>query len=280
MIELKVEHIRKVPNPNRKRGELLHYLKLLEKKGVDPNFWISLPYLETIGAVVLVENYWWWIEEDGKPLFPAVSEKGVSPTSESYPLPEGWADFSNLKFPIEGTYTFLDYEYIYTPSDFSNMSGKKWGIFRKNIRKWPRRNGEYQYSKEFPGTKEIEKLMIAWLEKDPTARIQDEEVLLKYIFEPPLGVTQKFLISKRKLIGMNIWDENYKYINYRVSVCLPREPFLNEFCRLLFYRDSIVLRSGKLVNDGGVLDRTGLERFKDKMNPIRKRKVYSWKKRK
>jgi len=30
-----------------------------------------------------------------------------------------------------------------------------------------------------------------------------------------------------------------------------------------------------LVIDGGVLDNPGLERFKDKLNPIRKRPVYT-----
>jgi len=59
---------------------------------------------------------------------------------------------------------------------------------------------------------------------------------------------------------------------YRYCIADPDEPFLDEFMRLLFYQRNA---AGKLVIDGGVLGRPGLERFKDKLNPVKKRPVYS-----
>ncbi|MHA2017137.1 MAG: hypothetical protein ACTSXY_02575, partial [Promethearchaeota archaeon] len=227
----------------KRKRNLLTYLTILKKKRIDPNFWISFPYLNSIGAVSIHNNGWWWVEEDEKPLFPAISLR----EKESYPIQEGWADFANLTFP-EGKTTFLDYEYLYRPSDFLNMKGSKWATFRKNARKWFRRNnGECCYTRKRVLQKEIEKLLIKWLDKG-LFEVHDDEIIIKYLFDPPPETFHGFLLSScGSLLGINCWDENYKYINYRISICDPEEPFLNEFCRLLFYQDSFIQNSHKLV---------------------------------
>jgi len=82
--------------------------------------------------------------------------------------------------------------------------------------------------------------------------------------------------ENEQLMAINAWDENWEFINYRVCIVRQNEPFLDEFVRWLFYTDSQIQSSGKLVNDGGTLGSPGLERFKDKMNPYRKRITHSW----
>ena len=90
------------------------------------------------------------------------------------------------------------------------------------------------------------------------------------------GIEKKGLYKGEKLVALNIWDENYKYVNYRFCFVDHSEPFLDEFVRYLFYTDLWILSKNKLVNDGGVLGRPGLEKFKDRLHPFRKRKVYSY----
>jgi len=91
-----------------------------------------------------------------------------------------------------------------------------------------------------------------------------------------VGIEKMGLYKDGKLVAINIWDENYKYINYRYCIVDRKEPFLDEFVRYLFYTDLVILKTGKLVNDGGTVGNQGLEHFKDKLNPIRKRKVHSY----
>jgi hypothetical protein len=91
-----------------------------------------------------------------------------------------------------------------------------------------------------------------------------------------VGVHKKYLYYGNQIVAMNVWDENYKYINYRFCLVKSDERYLDEFCRFLFYTDMDVYFQRKLINDGGVLGSSGLEFFKDKMNPLRKRTVYSY----
>ena len=97
----------------------------------------------------------------------------------------------------------------------------------------------------------------------------------KEIFE---GENRRFLRSKKgKIYGLNIWDENFQYINYRYCIC-GKEDFISEYMRLLFYTDSVILNKGKLVNDGGVLDNPKLRFFKDKLNPMQVKERRTWRK--
>ena len=252
---------------------MTEYLKIAERKNLLPNFWMSEEYFQKAELQEMSWEGWVWWEEDGWAVVPPISLNhplGEIPSYFSLPI---WSDFPEFK-PHFLFSEFLDYEYIYDPKHFENMEGGKWKIFRKNSRKWPRENPGSTYifmkNKSPFQQREINKVGIQWLQQSQED-IQDGEVLLKYIWE---GKNQKGLYVKDQLVGVNIWDENYYYINFRFCICNP-EPFLSEYMRFLFYSD--IAHKNKLVNDGGVLDKESLKKFKDKLNPISIRKVKSWK---
>ena len=249
------------------------YLTLIEALGILPNFFISEPYLDREGIVGRKKNGWLWLEEDGLCLFPPVSREF------NYALDpfvcKVWADFENL-LPDETIWKmeFLDSEFIFDPKEFMTMAGGKWETFRKNSRKWVRNYKDFGYVEPFQ-TESVNYLLADWLE-DRKDTMEDAEFLVECVLDPRPGISSKYLLDhKGNLAAINIWDENYKYINYRFCIC-RKEPFLDEFARLVFYQNRRIQNSGKLVNDGGCLGNFGLERFKDKMNPLKKRAVRSW----
>ena len=241
----------------------IEYLQLLKKQKITPNWWCSEEYfrraeltVEVIGASVRVFDR-------RQQMFPAVGlGEGIRVKD-----PEGfWADFVELPGK-----EFLDYEYIYDPHEFMTMLGGDWAVFRKNSRKFSRRIGEKLEYVWFGARykAQLEKLMMGWVDKFD--EIRDAEVLIDYVLN---GDSRKVLLGQESdnLYGLNVWDENFQYINFRYSIC-SEEPFLAEYLRLLFYQD--MDKQNKLVNDGGVLDNSSLKNFKDKMNPLFVRTVKS-----
>lgn len=208
-----------------------------------------------------------------------------SPTSEEWffppTTPDGLFYYNNniftgmsLSFSCSPYSEFLDYQFIYNPKDFLEMKGHKWATFRKNIKKYPQRTkGLLVYDNlDSHEEKQIENLILCWGEKKGDT-IHDPELLIKYAME---GENRKGLYCNEELVGINIWDENFQYINYRY--CIDNgEPFLNEYLRYLFYTDSEIQNKNKLVNDGGALGSEGLKKFKEKLNPVSILKVYSYK---
>jgi hypothetical protein len=264
----------------------MKYLELLEKGNITPNFWCSEEYFEKALLYGVKNGDYISFLDDDWIVFPPINEETLKLETKEGRL-EGkiWSDFPEWKPTNEWKPKFLDLEYIYNPKDFLHMDGGKWQVFRKNCRKWPRRfTGErhlhYEWVLETHKWKSLDKLndelsavLASWLEsKSPEDKIMDDDVLLKYLFH---GENRKALHHNDKIYGVNIWDENYKYINFRYSVCLPDE-FLSEYMRWLFYTDPFIQGKNKLVNDGGILDNPNLKRFKDKMNPLQVREVYSW----
>ena len=211
-------------------------------------------------------------------MFPPMPLLSLAPVLEGCPVGEVWSDFDNGRYLLRGMAPVerLDWEYIYAPEKFQDMSGKPWAVFRKNCRKWPRKHPNWEYSYHLKSEQELSDLVLEWLMEKKDA-VQDAEVLAAFTLSQLEGVSRKFLWDEEGIAAVNVWDENYKYRNFRFCICRSGEPFLGEFARLLFYRDAVGI--GKWVNDGGTLDNPGLERFKDKMNPVRKREVFSWKKR-
>lgn len=257
------------------------YLELLEKGSITPNFWCSEEYFDKAKLTEVYDSGTWGIlDQDWGLMFPLLDSIGgyferiVEPDVDKI-----WSDFPEWK-PKGWNSKFLDYEYIYDPKIFLHMEGGDWATFRKNCRKWPRRfgNGNLIYGwissfSYFSPKDELSDVLISWLEnKSSEDMVMDSEVLVKYLFH---GQNRKILYHKNKIYGVNIWDENYKYINFRYSICRPEE-FLSEHMRWLFYTDPFIQEKNKLVNDGGVLDNPKLKFFKDKMNPLQVREVYSW----
>lgn len=256
------------------------YLETLMKKQIKPNFWCSEEYFEKAKWTENSLLDWCWVEDEwGKVMLPPVNINGRETWRSDIPagIDSIWSDFPEYDMLSIMEPEFLDYEYVYDPSDFIQMTKKKWATFRKNSRKWPKHREDirYGYEPEFHpvSSDDLTSLFGGWLESFGEGQtLYDPEVMAQYVF---FGENRAFLWEGNRLVGMNIWDRNYLYVNYRYCIHL-NEPFLDEHLRLRFYRDhpwSYEVR----VNDGGVLGSEGLERFKNKLNPVMVREVNSWK---
>jgi hypothetical protein len=247
---------------------VLTYLERANQLNITPNFWLSREYLLTQEDIEFKSNRKaMWLQEDEVMVFPPLPIDSHYLHERDCPPLLIWSDFENYSKgePVE----FLDWEYVYDPNNFLDLSGGKWKIFRKNSRKWDRVNKNWYYSSTPPhNTGDIKKLLIKWLECRKEQEIEDSESLLWFIFN---GSKRDFLYRGDELVGMNIWDSNGAAIMYRYCIIDPKEPFLDEFTRLLFYKSI----PNRLVLDGGCLGNPGLEKFKDRLNPIKKRAIYS-----
>ena len=166
---------------------------------------------------------------------------------------------------------FLDYQFVYDPKRFLDMSGKDWLVYRRNVRKWPSRcSGDIKYLRLSEGkyAEEAAGLLANWA---CGRELYDVETLARFAV---FGRHRWGLFLNGELVGLNVADENYRYINYRLAVDRG-DDFLQEYLRYRFYLDEWTQSRGKLVNDGGTLGSEGLYRFKVKMNPIRISWVYS-----
>lgn len=253
------------------------YLETLRKTEISPNFWCSEEYLKLAGAKIYYneERNAIWPELDEFCLLPPLTTIPVPAASfEFYPLPI-WSDFNQFK--SFGSCEFLDWEYIYDPTNFVAMEGKNFSSFRKNVRKLPSRTQlqlEYKWITGVPEDS-VWTMFFSWVKNHGVENLQDSDLIEKYLV---CGQDRKGLWMGDKLVGINIWDDNWKYVNFRYHFYDPNEPFLSEYLKRLFYIDMLSLNKGKLVNDGGTLGNPNLEFFKDRLNPIIKRKVFTWRK--
>lgn len=256
--------------------DLESYLKNLQLSGINPNFWTSQEYFEKAGWVELdskSDGMVQIVDSYGDDMLPAIDTEipGVL-------YIQCWSDFDGmLTKPIQNLKPqFLDYEYIFKAANFMDMSGGKWSLFRKNSRKWANRIGQGFIYKPIDEDSQMQlnEVVVSWLQSlGELETVHDDEVMLKYVFE---GENRMGLFTEDGILrAINIWDSNWKYTNYRYCIC-RKEPFLSDFARLLFYQDMYRRNPECLVNDGGVLDKISLKDFKDHMNPISVRKVYSW----
>jgi len=259
------------------------YLELMESNRIEPNFWCSEEYFKHANCEELRWDYKTGISApDYGLLLPPISNLGRVSIDPGINI---WADFPGYMEPfiVEFDYLrvdrkFLDYNYIYDPRNFLDMSGGDWSVFRKNVRKWPRSvpvGVLVDYRRLLSSGDwydEQEELFLKWLSNRPEDNIQDDEVMMNFYFN---GEHRAGLFRGNELVGVNVWDYNWKYVNYRYCICLP-EPFLSEYMRFLFYTNPVSNIGGKMVNDGGVLDKPSLKAFKDKLNPVEVKKIYSW----
>lgn len=271
------------------RTQIDNYLHTLHQVApfMTPNFYCSGPYLEAVGVSVIEKFGWLKVLDGDVVMFPPIPKsgsfvggfRGGAFPNNGFNYCSFWSDFGGWEPPEKYVKRFLDWEYLYVPHHFLAMDGGNWETFRKNSRKWPSWAGEgnWRYGSTFlPSNMEKVRLLIEWLELREES-VEDAEIIAQFVTHPPAGVRTEYLTRGQSLVGINIWDENYQYINYRF--CLTRqEPYVEEFTRLMFYfaRNGESPECSKLVNDGGTLGSQGLKRFKDKMNPLEKRPVYSW----
>jgi len=241
------------------------YLTLSQSKKIRPTFFHSLPYLKLSEAKIsrkgnrITENGWDLFQPLEGSTLNKIWVSHINPTEETI-----------LKHNLQ----FLDYEYLYNPAHFLDLSGGIWNVYRKNIRKWPKEHEKWEYS-DRKDNSQIVDLISAWVEEKMES-IQDVKLIYDFILRNEPGVFIKYLYDGKELVGINAWDENWVFINFRFCITKPNSDFLQEFIRYQFYTDPQIYRKGKLVNDGGSLNTPGLEKFKDKLNPIEKNKYYSF----
>lgn len=253
-----------IPAANPENRWVLDYLKVVENSGLSPNFFMSEEYLEAKGLEWIEERGLWGCRESGEPgwyLPPVRVDGGLGLHAVV------WAGLPGVEGP-----EFLDYEFIYDPQRFLSLGGHHWSVFRKNVRKWPMRmasNGsEYRRLAEDECMEEGANLFASWA---GGGEVFDPETMLRMVVG---GRNRAGLFRGGVLVGMNVWDWNWMYVNFRL--CLDNgEPFLQEYLRWLFYTSPVILDSGKLVNDGGCLGSGGLFNFKMKLHPVEVRKIYS-----
>jgi len=265
---------------------LREYLTRSQMTGNEPSFFHTLAYLEFAGAEAWSNPMYTWVTCEGWIMFPPLltSGSGVVYNNPLFPKGDIWCNDIDNNYVGSGAWhpQFLDWEYVFDPTDFNDMAGGKWNTFRKNVRKWPRENPEWVYTDELQDWTALSVLMGEWME-GRADKAEDAELMLKYVFSSRQDVKKNFMYngvqtpgcSYGELVGVNVWDWNWKYINYDLCVVKEGERFLDEFMRYSFYIDPEIFQTGKLVNDGGSLGREGLERFKDKMNPRIKHQRYS-----
>ena len=250
----------------------MEYLKRVKRiKNIVPSFWMSQTYFEKAGfKEEETKKTLWVVDEDGNVMFPGMTKSG--PTTKG--VNEIWA---LSEVPPKGTLKFLDYNFFYSPTNFNNLSGKKWKVFRQNLNKFNRFTEELK--KEYRELNDDEKndlmkVFLSWLEADQERIFEGGEIVLAYLEEPPKTV--KGLFINGNLEGFNIWDENHRFINFRYCFNNPIIPSINHQLRYLFYTDPEIQAKNKWVNDGGCLDRQRLRFFKDHLNPVNIIKHYTW----
>ncbi len=266
-----------------------NYLDLLRLYDITPNFWCSQEYINR-GEFIeeFQDGYSFLIPTDETDwiIAPPINQNGKLLKESKSWAKKVWSDFPGWVLPGLTTAEFLDFEFIYDPKEFLHMDGKKWRVFRKNSRKFPARFGGkliYDWVSNYHSifhpvrlNEGIEVLLTSWLEnKSEEREIHDDSVMMKYLFH---GQNRKILFNHRsgEIYGINTWDINHRYVNFRFCISVP-EKFSNEHMRLLFYTDRTIQNQGKLVNDGGCLGSDSLRKFKEKLNPIHIREVRSWK---
>lgn len=219
------------------------YLGIVRGMGVSPNFSLSIPYLRSSG---------WRIEggrvSDGQGfIFPPI--EGGEWTHEPCMV-----DFEGYAGPLEKA--FFDYEFIYDPRSFDDLSGGGFKVFRKNVKRIRSLDPEYRPVEPLDAIG----FFLDWLEEK--GEVYEPEVVIRYLEDSsPWG-----LWDGKRLLGFNAWDYNWEFVNFRYSFAVRGAA---EYLRLMFYRSQSLM-----VNDGGSLGSEGLERFKRKLKPKIVRRRY------
>jgi len=240
------------------------YESLVQASGITPNFWMAESYWKAANwSLASNESGVIWPQDAAlERMLPAMESAGTAawPCWAGWPGP--WPDRAG---------TFLDHQIIYDPKSFADLSGHDRAVFRKNTRHFERMNAGIVYRPIEEGDSPPA-LLAEWLKEDQ--EIYDIDVIVDYLtlLDPQYAAV---LEVEGSPIGLNVWDENYRFINFRYSFVNRRVKYASEYIRLRFYRDMLE-RSEKMVNDGGNLDNQRLLAFKMKLKPIVVQNVYSW----
>lgn len=238
-----------------------NYLLSIALAGHDPNFWCSEEYFLKAGWQVRWHNGFYSVhDQEGKTMLPMISR------NFDVRIDDCWAGFSSM---VSLDNPLLDYEFIYDPKDFFDLSGGKWSMVRKNLRWAEKDAGEILFlttKEEEP--QEAETFFYALAKEIGDREWYDPEVLVKYMLS---GRHRYFLrgMKTRCLYGILAYDYNPVFINFRYCLVAPEIRGLSDTARVAFYRTMGVMYPGILVNDGGSLGSDTLYRYKQRLNPVR-----------
>ena len=237
----------------------MEYLAAIQKAKHLPNFWMSLEYIELKGLKYSIDGGLRGFKDNGEWYFPPLNALGELETSVPFyssVVEDGKSQKTHFKV--------LDYQYIYDPKSFNNLQGKQWKAFRRNIRKYPARSGGALVYRPLTDSLEdseaAETLLLKWADG---RELFDNELLIQFVL---MGKNRWGLFNDGVCVGMNVFDENYAFINYRYCID-DGTPFLNELMRYNFYQMPYIQNRKKLVNDGGHCDSDSLMYFKLRLNP-------------
>jgi len=269
------------------------YGKALHASKFPPNFYVSREYFCAAGWEIRREGPWLAVrdKEDGALMLPRLSPEGDADYTVSEPL---WSDFpgfiglaANLSPPSRmdaafhsvvspRTYRYaraslLNHNYIYIPERFADLAGSHFKTLRKNLRNFDRLHPGAEYR---PCS--VEDCLCAidgWAGSRET--ILDGDTILHYA-EDSVPDRRFGLWDGATLLGVNLWDSNYAFLNFRYCfVADPSAPFVSEALRFRFYTIN-AQPTGKWVNDGGDLGLESLRRFKQKLAPANRVAIHSW----
>lgn len=241
------------------------YLTTLQKSDYTPNWWMTweYPLQAKLEWVVWGDLAGWVDPEDPDVWFlPPLGSDGFELHHPTF------AGFPNAVGPNG---TFLDHQYIYDAHRFLDLSGGKWKVYRRNIRKYPARTkGELSYQKLILGEREEEvgELLETWAQG---RTLQDPDTLVRFVL---YGSRRWGLFRDGALVGVNVGDVNYLHAIYRYCVD-DGTPYLNEYLRHRFFTSSWT-QDRRWVNDGGDLGNPGLARFKRRLNPAVVNDIHSY----
>lgn len=236
-----------------------------------PNFWCSEDYFRWAGLEERMEANICTVFDDDIPVFPSFR------VGTGFIPGESWSDFFGMEDVPGFRREFLDYQFIYNPRHFLGTGRADKSGFRKNVSRL--REGLGKDNLIYRKMLEDDQKAVLWVfEKwlqdrtGGTDEIHDSTTLVEALYSIPTNA--RVLIYRGEMIGFNVWDENYKYINFRYS--FGRDiPYLSEYLRWAFYTDWDIIASRKMVNDGGSLDSPSLYKFKERLGPVEIQKIYS-----
>jgi hypothetical protein len=248
------------------KNKISFYLQWMIKKGHIPNFWCSNIYILTkclLGEWKYVDEVLSGFKIADEDIWALPPMKECANNIDFIPG-VAWAEF--LDFIPLNTSKVLDRQYIYDPNKFIKMEGGEFQVFRKNVKKFPRRNMgvRERYLSPEELYKETEKILLEWA---GNKQLYDIDTFIRLCFYSPY---RQGIFLKNELVALNIFDGWQENIFYRICIHKPLE-YLNEYSRATFYKAMTIygnnIHSNLIVNDGGDLDNENIAKFKKKLCP-------------
>ncbi len=245
------------------------YLKALRQMGQRPNFWCSSEYARRAGwrspaGEIVLDVF----DADGVQMLPTLvklERKGNPGPYQINRATRCWAGFAGDSGRL------LDFEFIYNPADFMDISGPRWKKVRKCIRqaKADLPCADLSYGNVYDSDSALNEFVYRWAIQNSTGTFYEPDVMESYMME---GESRLLLIDphspSRAAYALLIWDQNWQYINFRYCCVESGVRGLSDLARVKFMRWIHLYYPGRLVNDGGALDSKELFTYKTKLNPL------------